>query len=681
MNTHLPNTRHWSFATRKVAQALVSGFLLVAGMAPADDLRIENVTVAPRDGKTAMVAFDIAWSNSWRHGSFHDAAWVFFKVQADGESGWQPVRLVADKVVNPAGCGQAEGGTPLEFVVPAGDDGFVGMFVRPAKDGKGALAARKATAVWDFTANKGVTKDVKVRMQGFGVEMVHVGEGPFYLGSGGKELNRFHRYTGAGEETPSYRVTAAGPIPTGRQEGKLWAVGIAPEEGGQIPASFPNGYSAFYCAKFPHITKAQYAGFLNTLTEAEAKERYYPGFHGTEIQRSGGSPKYVYTASAPDGRCRWLSWADGAAYAAWAGLRPMTELEYEKAIRGPQEPDPRYDAGASYWGVADVNQGEMERPVSAGSAAARKFAGTHGRGTPALPADWPSGLDGFVFRGKAPARRYYTVYHMLTSGRINIVTVQLLRGPNIGWRAARTAPAVDMPVVPPPAWLDPATVQQVPRLGRPVRPDGLLDDWGKPTIVFNGPADLFPVHNRFVPFDYYGRLLQPWQGPEDMGAKVYLGWDGESLCVATEVNDDRHFNTKSGKELLNGDALQVGLATPKGVTWNLGLALTKEGVCFHQWEGEGDALLKTVGCAVVRHDKAGVTRYGLRLPLATLGMEPGAGFRLNIVFYDDDDGTGLRHWLQLAPRMAPGLPRAGQSVSAPAIAGNAAHYPRFVLAR
>jgi len=126
---------------KTVLTVMVSGLLLGATALRADDLRIQNVSAAPRDGKTAIVTFDIAWSNSWRHGSFHDAAWVFFKVQADDRSGWQPVRLVADKVVNPAGYAQAEGGTPLEFVVPAGDDGFVGLFVRRAADGKGAVAA------------------------------------------------------------------------------------------------------------------------------------------------------------------------------------------------------------------------------------------------------------------------------------------------------------------------------------------------------------------------------------------------------------------------------------------------------------------------------------------------------------------------------------------------------------
>ena len=414
---------------RGASLAVACSLLLSAGAARSDNLRIENVTAAPRDDATATVKFDISWENSWRHRSFHDAAWVFFKVRVGNKSPWQPIRLVADKVVNPSGYGQAQGGTPLDFVVPAGDDGFVGMFVRRAGEGKGPVAAQGITAVWELAANKGFPKDLKgASIRAFGIEMVYVAEGPFYLGSGGKELNRFHRYVDNSQvnlETPAYLVKDGGAIPTGRQPGKLWATGIAPEDNSEIPSSFPNGYAAFYCMKFPHITNAQYAGFLNTLTEPEAKGRYYPGFLGNAIQRSGDPPKYTYTASAPDGRCSWLSWADGAAYAAWAGLRPMTEMEYEKAIRGPQEPDPRYDATPSYWGVSDVNQGEMERPVSAGTAAGLKFGGTHGRGTAAVPADWPTDLFGSaVFRGKSPPRSYYPVYHLLNPNPETWSTVQ-----------------------------------------------------------------------------------------------------------------------------------------------------------------------------------------------------------------------------------------------------------------
>ena len=75
-------------------------------------------------------------------------------------------------------------------------------------------------------------------------------------------------------------------------------------------------------------------------------------------------------------------------------------------------------------------------------------------------------------------------------------------------------------------------------------------------------------------------------------------------------------------------------------------------------------LLKTTDCAVVRDDKARVTRYELRLPLATLGLEPGDEFGFNVVFVDDD-GNGQPYWLQLAPGLAGG--------------SNAKLYPRFVL--
>jgi hypothetical protein len=49
-----------------------------------------------------------------------------------------------------------------------------------------------------------------------------------------------------------------------------------------------------------------------------------------------------------------LSWADGAAYADWAGLRPLTELEYEKMCRGTIQTVPNEYA----WGSA------MNFPIS-----------------------------------------------------------------------------------------------------------------------------------------------------------------------------------------------------------------------------------------------------------------------------------------------------------------------------
>lgn len=123
--------------------------LLWGSVAKGDGLAVRNVLVAPRDATTATVSFDVAWEHSWRRGSFHDAAWVFFKTRADGKSPWRPVRLAADKVVNPTGYGQAPGGSRLEFVVPDGEDGFHGVFLRRAEEGIGPVAANRVTVVLD----------------------------------------------------------------------------------------------------------------------------------------------------------------------------------------------------------------------------------------------------------------------------------------------------------------------------------------------------------------------------------------------------------------------------------------------------------------------------------------------------------------------------------------------------
>ena len=429
--------------TRARAVAIACGLLLGAGAAGAQNVRIENVTVAPRDARTATVRFDVSWANSWRHEANHDAAWVFFKVRAEGGRDWQHVRLAADKVLNPTGYGQGKDGTPLDFIVPDGDDGFTGMFVRRAEyAAPGKLAARNVTAVWDFTANKGTTKDLKgVSIRAFGIEMVYVAEGPFYLGPGGTELNGFYRYTDGSQHTLPYRVTSAGAIPTGRQKGRLWArKGAQPEDGGEIPASFPNGYAAFYCAK-DTIRAAQYAAFLNTLSAAEADKRYSE----RAVARSGASPNYTYSGANVEAT-RGLSWADCAALAAWAGLRPVTELECEKAVRGPCEPVPDF-VGPSYWNIpvphwfwdSLLHDGVAEwRVVTVGNAAGRRFRGTHGDGTPTLPADWPQ--DDAVGTGIRTDGRS-TAAGTRLSDRLHAAAAEPEWTACCRWRGVRTAPS------------------------------------------------------------------------------------------------------------------------------------------------------------------------------------------------------------------------------------------------
>jgi hypothetical protein len=460
---------------------------------------------------------------------------------------------------------------------------------------------------------------------------------------------------------------------------------MKPADKGTIPAAFPNGYAAFYCMKFPWITQGQYADFLNTLTVAQAKIRYWPRGHGialegggaptlagywtssgggTAVRRAGKSPNYTYSATDPDGRCPWLSWADGTTWAAWAGLRPMTELEYEKTIRGPELAAPN-QASPSYWGVDWVQSYELiERAVSIGDAAGRAFAGTHGRGTLDLPADWPSSFsEGVIIRGDASPKTVafaaggtWLPVHLLISGRVGPLYARFDRSnkdPYAGWRGARSAPAPtgtklegkepgDTTMAP---FIKRAADETVPlaRMKKPMQADGVVDEWDKPLLTLNEPSTIYPVYFR----SYSLFCADPWRGPEDMSVKVYLGRDSEALCVAAEVTDDVHCNTNAAASLWNADAMNVGFINTNGMQTSLWLALTTNGVVFLPLEGSKN-LSTTAKYAVVRDEAAKVTRYELRLPLTDLGLAPG-GTCCYYFMCMDNDGKGLRYRFQWAP--------------------------------
>jgi hypothetical protein len=192
----------------------------------------------------------------------------------------------------------------------------------------------------------------------------------------------------------------------------------------------------------------------------------------------------------------------------------------------------------------------------------------------------------------------------------------------------------------------------IPRLNHAVRVDGSLDEWGQPALTLAGPSDVGDP----APGMKCGR----WNGPDDMSVKVYWGHDGEALCVAAKVTDDRHVNKQTGDMIWNGDALQMLVGQ-----CNMALALTEAGVVFHQFSPPDGKLRDKAEYKVVRDEKTKTTVYELRLPLAALGLEPGAEFDFNIVFLDDDDGKGHRYWLQLAPGLC----------------GRPAANPRYILAK
>jgi hypothetical protein len=155
-----------------------------------------------------------------------------------------------------------------------------------------------------------------------------------------------------------------------------------------LPAKFPKGVAAFYCMR-TELTEGDYVDFLNTLTYEQQKAHAtpppdapagtlclcnggrmpacrnsiqiaVPGIRRVEerVTRIDGVVATVsrpdtpaaYRTAAPHAACNHMITMDEINYAGWAGLRPMTELEFEKACRGPVRPVPDEYA----WGSRSV---------------------------------------------------------------------------------------------------------------------------------------------------------------------------------------------------------------------------------------------------------------------------------------------------------------------------------------
>jgi formylglycine-generating enzyme required for sulfatase activity len=357
--------------------------------------------------------------------------------------------------------------TAANHTAPAGStisvpsDG-TGVFIHRSSAGTGAFNLTDVQLRWDYGLN-GMPDDAMIQVQVFAIEMVYVPQGGFSVGSGGiNNSAEFYTYT----SNVPYLISSEGQITVGTSNGNLYYpnnTNYGGDRQGPIPAAFPKGFNAFYCMKY-EISQGQYRDFLNCLTGIQQTARTASGGvsspagtpalsnsnrNGIVIQNPGVTASLtpaVYACNLDadanfnetvDGEwiaCNLISWMDGCAYADWSGLRPMTELEFEKACRGFQVPvadeyawgntsitaatgisnsgatsetfsnsgancahlngiggplrvgafatatTTRSQSGASYWGIMELSGNVMERAVSVGDAVGRNFTGTHGNG-------------------------------------------------------------------------------------------------------------------------------------------------------------------------------------------------------------------------------------------------------------------------------------------------------------
>lgn len=300
-----------------------------------NNITVGNVTLTGQNTTNdfTLVEFDISWDNSWRinaGSNNYDAAWVFVKYRLKTQTTWNHASL---NWTDGTGSGDGHTEPTNTNISSANDNGSgnsYGVFIhRDAVMAQANVSYTDAQLRWNYGDN-GLNDGDSVEVCVFAIEMVYVPQGSFALGSGGTEVDPFYLYP---TTTNTYTVSSEAAITVGTTAGNLYYATVqhGGDQTGPISANFPKGYDAFYCMKY-EISQGQYAEFLNKLTTTQDGNRF-PNQNGNDRHTITGSAG-ARTTTKPNVACNYLSWADLAAYLDWAALRPMSELEYEKACRG-----------------------------------------------------------------------------------------------------------------------------------------------------------------------------------------------------------------------------------------------------------------------------------------------------------------------------------------------------------
>jgi formylglycine-generating enzyme required for sulfatase activity len=314
---------------------LFSFLLLAAGYANANNILVSNATLSNQNTAAHNIKanFDITWDNSWRtstNENNYDGAWIFIKFRKNGTSDWRHATIDGSSFTAATGAA---------ITVSADNKG---VFLYRNADGIGNVSFTANQLQWNYSAD-GVLDNETVEIRVFAVEMVKIPVGSFLLGSGGTETGAFQN----GTSGAPYLVADNNAITVGTAPGNLntGAYGVA----GTIPATFPKGFASFWAMKY-ECSQQQYVDFLNHIDQARATANNTSGIF------SGTHPNLV--APQPERAVGTINTARVAAFADWSGLRPMTELEYEKACRGyntPAVPNEYAWGNTTFVGLTSVN--------------------------------------------------------------------------------------------------------------------------------------------------------------------------------------------------------------------------------------------------------------------------------------------------------------------------------------
>lgn len=342
----------------------------------ANGITVQKVALSDtnRTAKTVNIRFNISWENSWRDSVNWDAAWIFVKFREPKDSVWKYRHL------HLAGTGNAgTGNATMKFAFP---EDKKGVFFYRSDISSGHVKMDSVKLLWNYGADN-VTLIDSLEIKVFATEMVYVPAGSFALGDGNGTLksnnafqlkNAQNNYVVITDKWSPLVNTKNNASLSGSDDAVLHTDGIRisgldgldtnNDKVADLP-DFPTGYRAFYCMKYD-VTQGQFADFLNTLSLRDttvnnwmlpdttrlkkvntrykmALQNLDPFYYNVPVDAQRhtvllDSVEIKYTVSRPDRAFGKASQQHLLAFSDWAGLRPMSEMEYEKAARGPLPP-------------------------------------------------------------------------------------------------------------------------------------------------------------------------------------------------------------------------------------------------------------------------------------------------------------------------------------------------------
>ena len=328
---------------------------LILGVLLSCQLNANNliIGVPTYNGTANTLTFTIKWDNSWRVNAGpanYDAVWLFAKRQPCGANGiWSHALLSST-----AGDHVVSGTNANSLVIdPVSDNMGVLVHLGLSSDNQ-ITSIATTTIVLKLTENynpalSGPSSATADNWKIFGLEMVYVPTGEFYLGDG-RSVNSNNFSDG----TLSQALKITNSLQNSTGLGSYNNYTKSPLYGCPVPLpkEFPLGYNGFYTMKY-EISQGQMVDFYNTLTYTQQAAKMkavanrvltstnqYIGNNASNMSLynsstgTASSVPAIFTSANPHLPMGFMNWQDLSAYLDWSGLRPMTEFEYEKACRG-----------------------------------------------------------------------------------------------------------------------------------------------------------------------------------------------------------------------------------------------------------------------------------------------------------------------------------------------------------